>query len=322
MQCLEYPVLSIDIHGLYSKFLRDVYLLANALSRNVIDDWSEIQNKLKIIVEEKCPDLLELGTQISKIIESEWGFVVIKGLPFHLYKRPIADYLYLSLAASIGQFTVHSNAKNVIWEVTPRSSFNNRKPTFSELNSKAPLHIDSAFRYKPEEYFGLFAINSAREGGNSIIIRADQLIQSLQESSSGAQCLEILSNQNFPFEVPPAFVSEDKPNVILAPIVADAPLIRFRLDTIEAGFKHCPELVTPDRLWALKYFNEFTNSYQNRFEFKLDDGDIVFVNNHKVLHGRTAFTGSDRLLLRIRIDRNSQDAQTEQYLNQKIGVVA
>ena len=98
------------------------------------------------------------------------------------------------------------------------------------------------------------------------------------------------------------------------------PLIRFRLDTIEAGFKCCPELATPERLWALDYFNKFSQSYQNRIELKLTDGDIIFVNNHRVLHGRTAFSNNDRLLLRVRIDQNPQDMSEETCANEKIPV--
>ncbi len=120
--------------------------------------------------------------------------------------------------------------------------------------------------------------------------------------------------------MPPAFIKAGKSNIILAPIVADNPIIRFRLDTIEAGLKCYPELATADRLWALEYFNNFLKTYPNKIQFKLDDGDIVFVNNHKVLHGRTAFTGGDRLLLRVRIDQNNLDSSQAHDLQQKIPV--
>ncbi|MDJ0686951.1 MAG: TauD/TfdA family dioxygenase [Xenococcaceae cyanobacterium MO_188.B32] len=322
MQCLEHPVLDINKFTLPAKFLTEISWLAQEISENRMNDWSAIQSRLKTIVQEKIPRLEELGIQIVQRLNSEQGFVIVKGLSFHLYKRPIADYLYLSLAAHLGKFTVHSNSKNVIWDVTPRPLLNQRKPTFSELDAEAPLHIDSAFRHKPEEYFGLFAIKSAKEGGNSIIVKANDLIQSLQSSSFGVQCLRILREQNFPFQVPSAFVGAGKSNIILAPIVADKPLIRFRLDTIEASFKCYPELATPARLWALGYFERFIKSYENKIEFKLTDGDMVFVNNHKVLHGRTAFSQNDRLLLRVRIEQNSQDTSEIQNLNQKMKVIA
>lgn len=320
MHRLDYPVLNAETYSFPSKFLTEISGLIQEASANRITNWHDIQAQLKTVVDRKLPSLLALGTQISQIIDSEQGFVIVKGLPFHLYKRPVADYLYLSVAAHLGQFTLHSNSQNVIWDVTPRPFLGQRKPTFSELNGEAPLHIDSAFRQKPEAYFGLFAVNSVKEGGRSIIVKANDLIQSLQISSLGMQCLKILREQNFPFQVPPAFVKEGQSNLILAPVLAEAPLIRFRLDTIEAGLKCYPELATTDRLWALDYFNKFSRSYHQRIEFKLNDGDMVFVNNHKVLHGRTAFANKDRLLLRVRIDQNSQDTSKVLCSTQKIPV--
>ena len=275
---------------------------------------------MKLVVKEQLPWLAELGSKIVQKLDSESGFVAIDGLPFHLCRRPLADYLYLSLAAHLGQFTVHSNSQNVIWDITPRSCIGNRKLTFSELNSEAPLHIDSAFRSQPEKYFGLFALQSAQQGGDSIMIKSEELIQFLNSSFLGKQCLKILQKE-FPFEVPPAFIGANKSNMILAPIVADNPLIRFRLDTIEAGLKLYPELATKDRLWALEYFNNVLRVYPNKFQFKLGSGNIIFINNHKVLHGRTAFVGSDRLLLRVRIDKDSNNIAREKELKQEIPVV-
>ena len=223
MQRLDYPVINADTYSFPSKFLLEILWLVQKVSENKITNWHEIQTKLRIAVNQEMPELLTLARQIAQILNSKDGFVVVKGLPFHLYKRPIADYLYLSLAAHLGQFTIHSNAQGVIWDVTPRHFLHQRQPTFSELNAEAPLHIDSAFRHKPEEYFGLFTINSAKEGGKSIIIKSDGLIQSLRRSSLGEECLKILCQQNFPFQVPPAFVKKNESKVILAPIVAETP---------------------------------------------------------------------------------------------------
>lgn len=320
MYCLDSSAIIVNSDSFPSKFSKKLSELEREVSHNKNNDWQEIQNRLKVLTKEQSPWLEELATKIVQMLNFEQGFVVIKGLSFHLYERPIADYLYLSLAAHLGLFTAHSNSGNVIWDVTPRPCLNQRKPTFSELNNDAPLHIDSAFRHQSELYFGLFAIKSAKEGGNSIIVDSSKLVQSLQSSFFGKECLKILREQEFPFEVPPAFRGTSKSNVILAPIVADNPVIRFRLDTIEAGFKCHPKLATADRLWALEYFNTFLKAYPHKIKFKLDDGDVVFVNNHKVLHGRTAFAGSDRLLLRVRINHDCLDTSEAEKLNHKIPV--
>ena len=104
--------------------------------------------------------------------------------------------------------------------------------------------------------------------------------------------------------MPAAFANQNQSEIIQAPVLADAPLIRFRVDTLMKGFKYYPELATPERLWAVKYFEQAISNYRDKLKFKLNDGDVVFFNNHTMLHGRTAFSDRKRLLLRIRIHRD------------------
>ena len=84
--------------------------------------------------------------------------------------------MFASLSLCLGSLTVHNSSNNPIWDVTPRSHTEGREPTFSELNDKAPLHTDSAFRILPEKYFALWTIKAARQGGYSTAIKAERLI--------------------------------------------------------------------------------------------------------------------------------------------------
>ena len=303
MLSLDYSVLNATAYSVPQSFLHRVLALAFKQSTKQRHNLQEIPNFLQKAVTEEWRDLQTLGTKILRILASEPGFVVVKNLPFRNYQRPIIDYFFTSLALCIGNITVHDSSNKMIWTVACRSDLQGREATFSELNTIAPFHTDSAFRQVPEKYFGLWTIKAATDGGNSTAINSKQVIESLADLVSGRECLEILRHDNFPFHVPPAFASNsDEPQIIQAPIVADSPLIRFRLDTIMKGFKYCPELATPERLWAVKYFDRFLQGYCDKLEFKLNDGEVVFFNNHTMLHGRTAFKDRDRLLLRIRID--------------------
>ena len=285
-------------------FLNKIFQLALEQSTNKHIDWTTITNCLQTIIAEEWSDLPTLGNKIIKILDSDTGFVVVKNLPFQNYQRPILDYMFASLSLCLGSLTVHNSSNNPIWDVTPRSHTGGREPTFSELNDEAPLHTDSAFRILPEKYFALWTIQAARDGGNSTAIKVEKLIDFCQQSTSGRRCIDILYSRKFPFCVPPAFANQNQSEIIQAPILADSPLIRFRIDTLMKGFKHHPELATPERLWAVKYFERAIRNYPNKLEFKLNDGDVVFFNNHTMLHGRTAFSDRKRLLLRIRIHQD------------------
>jgi alpha-ketoglutarate-dependent taurine dioxygenase len=304
MQCLSLENNPINIPELPVNFSRNIANLAKILDKKIDKNTTNIHENLKSIIDEKYPKLFSLGTEITKILDSEVGFVILRNLPFLLYKRPLQDLLFLAISTVLGNITVHDDAQKIVWEVTPRTNIIDRKPTFSELNTEAPLHTDSAFIEQPEEYFGLFVVNAAKTGGDSILISIKKVLEQLNQSYLGAKCLTILRNNIFPFHIPPAFAN-NQTNIIKAPIINDSPLIRFRLDTIFSGFRYCPELASYDSLWAINYFNSFLESFQDKLVFKLNEGDLIFVNNHTMLHGRTAFKDNNRLLLRIRVRKNT-----------------
>ena len=127
MQGKNYSIVNVDRYSFSLKFLSEISEFVREISDRNLSDWQEIQKRLKLLVKEQMPWLKELGTQILQILNFETECVLIKGLSFHLYKRPIADHLYLALAAHLGQLTVHDNSKKVIWDVTPRHSSSNRK---------------------------------------------------------------------------------------------------------------------------------------------------------------------------------------------------
>jgi hypothetical protein len=299
---IENSVLNANNYNVPNHFLRKISQLRTETIANPQISWKTISSFLQTAVADEWNDLQSLGNNIVNILESEQKFVVIKNLPFRNYPRPLIDYLFASLSLCLGNITVHNSSNNPIWDVTLRDT-GGREPTFSELNVEAPLHTDSAFRLVPEKYFGLWAIQTARRGGKSTAIEIERVIEFLKASALGRQCLDLLSSRKFPFCVPPAFATTQQGvEIIQAPILGDSPSIRFRIDTLMAGFKHHPELATPERLWAVKYFEGALNNCPDRLEFKLNDGDVVFFNNHTMLHGRTAFSDRKRLLLRIRID--------------------
>jgi hypothetical protein len=303
MQCLNYPKIDTCFRGVPTKFIASIAEISGDFHNKISGSTTVIQKALEGAIAEQFPPLLDLGSKIASYLNSQEGFVIVKHLPFLDYPRPLVDWLFLALTACLGKLTVHNDVKQLIWEVTPRTLVSSREPTFSELNVAAPWHTDSAFRRYPEAYFGLFAMKTAKIGGHSLVMQADKAIAALRKTDEGEQCLAILRSEIFPFRVPPAFTGVDKTtNVIYAPILRTSPLIRFRFDSIVSGFKACPELLTPTRLWALNYFHHFLESFDSKFEIKLDEGDIIFINNHKLLHGRTAFVDRDRLLLRARVE--------------------
>lgn len=193
--------------------------------------------------------------------------------------------------------------KDYIWDIKPRKNIGSF-PTFSEHNLEAPLHTDSQYLIKPEKYVSLFVIKKAScGGGETIVLRFEDILNTLPKSIQGKECLKILKNSLFPFATPSIFC-EHESHLILAPVISNEGSIRYRFDTIKQGLR-CSSFSDKEkvtRIWALNFFRKHIDNHPCILKLSLNDGEVLFLNNQKLLHGRTGFTDSNRHILRIRMN--------------------
>jgi alpha-ketoglutarate-dependent taurine dioxygenase len=76
---------------------------------------------------------------------------------------------------------------------------------------------------------------------------------------------------------------------------------RWRKDKIEQGLAAHPEYATPRVREALDTVADVLAKHEGFRQVLPDDG-LVIIDNHNSFHGRTAFTDSERHLLRIRFN--------------------
>jgi len=273
---------------------------ASAPGAGVPFESVEGQEVLALTVAAHWPALFELGRLVREMIELEPGCVVLRGLGFNRYPRNVRDSLVLALTTTIGRPTDHNSDKRVLWPVHPRDMGANYRTTFSEEAGEAPLHSDSAFTHQPEKYGCLYVVREAEEGGGlSVLVNVRSVVKELATTESGRECLAILRDREFPFWVPDAFVKNER--IVLAPILAEDPLIRFRYDSLINGFEARPDLRTNERLWAIEHFRAAAEDSQTRVTYPLRRGEALIFDNHNLLHARTNFTDPDRLLIRVRM---------------------
>lgn len=256
-------------------------------------------------VAEAWPQLNDFGHLVAEKVKSEQGFVVIRGLNINGFDQRIRDALILSLVSSVGEPTDHNNDKRILWPVTPRGiTIPGRKNTFSEEAGEAPFHTDSAFSRSPERFISLFVVREAQDGGGrSVLLSGQRVIDALSTTVEGRECLDILRRTEFPFRVPDAFHAGE--DVITAPVLADDPLIRFRYDCIMSGFDLRPELRTPEAAWAVEHFAGFMRGCDAAVSYRVNRGEMIVSDNHRLLHSRTDFVDPNRLLIRVRMHQRA-----------------
>jgi alpha-ketoglutarate-dependent taurine dioxygenase len=247
------------------------------------------------------PHLAATAQGWIKEIEHGRGFVVIRGLPVERYDEASLYALYWGLGCHFGDAIVQNYEGRRINEVRSRGH------SYEEVNIRAyatASHL--GFHNDPSDLTCLLCVRAAKTGGMSRVASAAAVYNEIL--THHPEFLEPLY-KGFHHDVRGEGPSGDFDEVTETRIpvysYCDGKLsCTLNSKAIAtARVKMGGALSTLERA-ALDYIEERAMQPDLRFEFMLEPGDIVMMNNFSVLHARTAFEDWDdparnRLLLRL-----------------------
>ena len=210
---------------------------------------------------------------------------------------------FLSLGKSIGQLIEHNpGQKDYLWTIRKRNALL-KGATFSQHAEMAFYHTDAQYRNEPDQFLGLLCIQPANCGGGVNYFQDfAEIRRSFEETINGRQWLQMAQEVVFPFLIPPAFRLGDK-DYLLKPILTSDYRLRFRMDTIQQALERYPQHNSKDHEWLLTtLYQKLKRDHTDALKVKLTAGGVVFLDNHRWLHARTAFNDTNRHLKRIRLD--------------------
>lgn len=237
-------------------------------------------------------DLLWEGVQV----------IVIDSLGLNGLELSARRHFLYALAALLGRPSPTDPARQrVLWDVKSRPVQDDYYPTFSEHDREAAMHSDTQYYLLPERYLLLYAVHAARCGGGlNTFARGQDLLEHLAATPAGAEAIRVLSQTALPFRIPSVFSTSPEPQFTWAPVLAQAPRLRYRRDTLIDGLHHFPECHSPAVDDALTLFEQALDAVTTP-PLKLPDDGLVLLNNHESLHARTAFQDHERHLIRARM---------------------
>ncbi|MEO0688634.1 MAG: TauD/TfdA family dioxygenase, partial [Cyanobacteria bacterium J06649_11] len=156
---------------------------------------------------------------------------------------------------------------------------------YSRTHLRLPPHTDSSYMMLPHEIVAFHCIEADDSGGETIMVPIDHILKHIEEKT-----ITLLKDPVYPFgKGCHAIICGDEDNPLIR--YYHAQVKRFlTLNTPTFTKKHQKALLTLDELL------EQTDIHQ---KFHLKPGQILFMHNHKVLHGRTALLPeSNRILYR------------------------
>mgnify|MGYP001809677461 CR=1 FL=1 len=198
--------------------------------------------------------------------------------------------------------------RRVIWDIKARdeSLAPGHVPTYSEHAAEAELHTDTQYFQDPERYLILYFVRPAACGGGVSMLRDGACVrEQMARSPEGQWAVDYLYRQELPFRIPTTFTSTgagDRVEMTFAPIFAQRPGIRYRVDTLRRGLKELPHYDTPDLRRALGLLEAELDNSERRIDHFCQADDFLIIDNHEILHGRSRFSDRERHAIRIRID--------------------
>ena len=205
------------------------------------------------------------------------------------------DRWLLHVARQIGHPITHGEHGPLVWPITPVEG---PTTTYSQHNHEADLHTDGQFLVRPPEIIGMICDHQATCGGGATLLLDVRDVLAEIGKKERQDLIDYFSNP-VPFRVPEAFAEATSHNVVWAPVFADG-AIRYRYDTI---LRAARDVLDDGERRAVESRVESLNAViqhsSRRRVTLLKHGEIVFVDNRRMLHGRTGFSDLRRSLWRV-----------------------
>lgn len=259
-----------------------------------------------------APTLKELGDLLREKLDNDHSLMLINRTWIDDLDLDQRAALLFSLSMQMGSPTPTDQVdKKVVWDIRTRG--NNlpagHVPTFSEHADEACLHTDTQYYQSPERFMLLYYNQPAQCGGGLSYCRDITCIKDeMSKTNEGRWALDFLENEEMPFRIPMTFTSDGSQTaeeVTFAPILANKPHVRYRKDTLERGFKLHPEKDTADVRKALDIFTKELFKPEHTITALVQRDQLLALNNHECLHGRSEFSDPERHAFRIRIKERS-----------------
>lgn len=211
-------------------------------------------------------------------------FIVLRGLPAGVDRRAI-DALMRALSGTPPDGEMDFG----IVQVRPEEAENTEKGTrYSRTHRALPPHTDSTYMENPHSVVAFQMVRADSEGGGgSIAIAVQDVVKCLDAST-----LNALRDVRAPFgkgeRFPVLWDSQGSPSMRYYRVQIDFALGDQGEEIGAAGS-------------CLDALDKVLANLATEREFDLGEGEVLLLNNHKVLHGRTGMAiDSERLMYRFR----------------------
>ena len=245
------------------------------------------------------PELWDAALDLERVAH-EHGRVAVDEAAMLDFLRDLRDYgLALvrsgepvgieAMAGLIG--AINTAAYDAVYELKPDPGAH----VFGNSQQDIPPHTDEAYLHNPTGILVLYCIRPAREGGDSVLVDGFQIASRLREQHPDSFEALCRYPQAYHRIVPEAGLDHRSRSPALR-LDECGQLVGFRFHSRAMAPIDLPG--DPARHLHLANFrlNQLALDEANQVRFRLQPGEAVFFDNHRVMHARKAFSDPERHL--------------------------
>ena len=213
---------------------------------------------------------------------------MIDGKCFSDFSREETIGIYNKICKALGTLYVQNikNEKFVVIKDEGKSMMSGGR--YHQTKEGGSFHTDSPQWNKVPDFVGLCCVNPAKKGGESKFVSAYSIHNEILKEHK--HFLKILYDQ-FHFDKRGEYRSDESPTVFEPIFTYDNNHLKLRYlrDYINDGHKIQNMPLSKEQNGALDCLDKIIHDENLAVSYELKQGDMVFLNNGRVLHGRTAF---------------------------------
>ena len=245
----------------------------------------------------------EIENLKKKILNQGIGFFIIEGTIFSSFSQLEMEKIYKKISNLLGSLYEQNIKKEKFVEIKDLGESMDTGGRYHQTKDGGSYHTDSPQWKNVPDYIGLYCVSSAKKGGESKFVSAYKIHNDLLKNQP--DYLKLLY-EKFHFDKR-GEVKNGESKTVYEPIfkVVDNKLrCRYLRNYVDDGHKISNEPLTKDKIIALDLLDELSKKEENIVNYDLKPKDMLFFNNHRILHGRSKFEDYDegklkRLMIRV-----------------------
>jgi len=256
----------------------------------IIQQWRQAPEPITQVSlsDTQCRSGRDLLSDSIRLLDSSYGFVLLDGIPLDRYSHQEAMLIYWIIGQLIGQPIEQDVKGTLLYDVRDVGADYTKGARFSVTNSGTPFHTDGAFNQEPAEYVGLLCLRPAESGGQSQILSAYSLHNRLLDQSP--EFLPTLY-QGFHFDRRGEFQEGELPTSEHPVFDWDGTELTMRYLSyyIQEGHRQTGVPLSEAQQRALRAVEDLVEQDGLFVEFLIRPGQMLFCNNHWILHSRSRY---------------------------------